>query len=285
MASKDKVFYSKNTLNVNGNLVDLSSPKIMGILNVTHDSFYDGGKFRTALQISRQAEKLLNEGADFIDIGGYSSRPGATDIDPDTERKNVIIGIRSTLEISENITISVDTFRSEIAKIAFEAGASIVNDISGGELDKEMFQTVSELQVPYILMHMVGTPQNMARHAKYDNLLSELLVFFSKKLSKLSQIGIKDVIIDVGFGFAKTVHQNYQILKNLEVLKALNTPMLVGISRKSMIYQILKTDPENALNGTTILNAIALLKKADILRVHDVKEAKEVVNLINQVQT
>ena len=284
MASKDKVFYSKNTLNVNGNLIDLSSPKIMGILNITDDSFYDGGRFKTVIQLSKQTEKLIDEGADFIDIGGYSSRPGADNISVEIERERISRGIRSIQEVSSDIIISVDTFRSEIAKEALDAGAGIINDISGGNLDKDMFHTISEFQVPYILMHMKGTPQNMVDKAKYEHLIIDLLDFFSKKLSELAQFGIKDVIIDVGFGFAKTILQNYHLLKKLEVFKVLNAPVLVGISRKSMIYKILESTPMDALNGTTTLNTIALMKNVNILRVHDVKEAKEVMSLVNHIQ-
>ncbi|MCG8307980.1 MAG: dihydropteroate synthase [Cytophagales bacterium] len=283
MAAKDKVFYPKNTLNINGNLIDLSSPKIMGILNVTDDSFYDGGKFLTQKQISRQAEKILEDGADMIDIGGYSSRPGADNISKELETKRVLLGIKSIREVSENTVVSVDTFRSEIAKRAIEAGAGMVNDISGGSLDKKMFQTISHYNVSYILMHMVGTPQNMALNTHYDDMPSDLLNYFIKKLKELTLFGIKDVIIDVGFGFSKTTLQNYQLLSYLEFFRILNIPILVGISRKSMIYKILKINPEDALNGTSVLNSVSLLKGAHILRVHDVKEAKEVINLVSLI--
>ena len=283
MASKDKAFYSKNTLNLNGNLVELSFPKIMGILNVTEDSFYDGSKFTNDYEISRQVEKMINEGADIIDIGGYSSRPGANDIDENTEMERVLRGIKSVKEISGDIPISVDTFRSTVASKSLEAGASMINDISGGNLDGKMFQTVHDYGAPYVLMHMVGTPQNMSSKTAYENLLVEMLNFFSKKLQDLTQFGIKDVIIDVGFGFSKTTPQNYDLLASLELFQILNSPLLVGISRKSMIYKELKTNPENALNGTSVLNTISLLKGANILRVHDVKEAKEVLKLVNLI--
>lgn len=281
MASKDKVFYLKNTLNINGNLLDLSSPIIMGIVNVTSDSFYDGGKFLSELQISKHVEKLLKEGADIIDIGGYSSRPGAANIDEKLESERVLKGIKCINEVSKSIVISVDTFRADIARKSIDAGAAIINDISGGNLDNRMFQTISNYNVSYILMHMAGTPQNMNQNTKYKDLHTELANFFSKKLAELTQFGIKDVIIDVGFGFSKTTAQNYQLLRKLDYFKVLNVPILVGISRKSMIYKILKIDPDNALNGTSVLNAISLLKGANILRVHDVKEAKEVINLVN----
>ena len=281
MASKDKVFYLKNTLNINGNLLDLSSPKIMGILNVTNDSFYDGGKFLSALQISKHAENLMKDGADIIDIGGYSSRPGATNIDEKLETTRILKGIKCVQEVSETIAISVDTFRSGTARHAIEAGAGIINDISGGNLDNRMFQTISEYNVSYILMHMVGTPQNMTHNTQYNDLISDIANFLIKKLAQLTQFGIKDVIIDVGFGFSKTTDQNFQLLSNLDYFKVLNVPLLVGVSRKSMIYKILKTDPDSALNGTSVLNTISLLKSAKLLRVHDVKEAKEVIKLVN----
>ena len=284
MASKDKVFYSKNTLNINGNLIDLSSPKIMGILNVTSDSFYDGGKFLTEKEISIHVEKMISEGVDIIDVGGYSSRPGAKDINEEEETEQVLKGIKSIKNVSGDIPISVDTFRANVARKSIDSGAGMINDISGGNLDKKMFQLISEYNVPYILMHMVGTPQNMAYNVNYNNILIEIVNYFSKKLKELTHFGIKDVIIDVGFGFSKTTLQNYVLLRHLKCLHMLNAPLLVGISRKSMIYKVLETSPEKALNGTTALHAISLLKGANILRAHDVKEAKEAVNLINLVK-
>jgi dihydropteroate synthase len=281
LASKDKVFYLKNTLNVNGKIIDLSSPKIMGILNVTDDSFFDGGKYLNENDLTAQAEKLILDGADIIDIGGYSSRPGAKHINEEIETERVLKGIKTIRTISKEIPISVDTFRANVARKAIELGAGIVNDISGGNLDEKMFQTISNYQVSYIMMHMVGTPQNMTQNVSYDNIVLEMVEYFTKKLWELTQFGIKDVIIDVGFGFSKTTLQNYNLLSHLECFKVLNAPLLVGISRKSMIYKSLKTRPEDALNGTSVLNTIALLKGAGILRVHDVKEAKEVIDLIN----
>lgn len=285
MASKDKVFYSKNTLNVNGKIVDLSSPKIMGILNVTNDSFYDGGRFLNIKGMTFHVEKMLADGADMIDVGGYSSRPGAKHIPESIELERVLAGIKSIKTVSEEIPISVDTFRATIAEKSIEAGAGMINDISGGNLDRKMFQTISKYNVSYILMHMVGNPQNMSKNVTYHNIMIDMVNFFSKKQKELTQIGIKDVIIDVGFGFSKTTLQNYTLLNQLKYFKILNLPLLAGISRKSMIYKILKTNPEKALNGTSILNSVALLKGASILRVHDVKEAKEVIDLINLIQT
>ena len=281
MASKDKVFYSKNTLNVNGNLIDLTTPKIMGIINVTNDSFYAGGKFINEKEISLHAERLIKDGVDIIDIGGYSSRPGAINIDEKLETERVLKGIKSIRQVSEKTPISIDTFRSNVAKKSIEAGAEIINDISGGNLDKKMFQTISEYNVSYILMHMVGTPQNMSQNVVYENIVNDIVNFFSKKLKELTHFGIKDVIIDVGFGFSKTTLQNYELLNSLELFRILNAPLLVGISRKSMIYKVLNTNPDGALNGTSVLNMISLLKGAKILRVHDVKETKEVIDLMN----
>ncbi len=283
--SKDKVFYSKNTLNVNGNLIDLSSPKIMGILNITNDSFFDGGKYSNDKAILLQVEKLINDGADIIDLGGYSSRPGAKHIEEKLELERVLKGIKIIKTVSTNIPISIDTFRSNIARVAIELGAGIINDISAGSLDEKMFQTISNYNVPYIAMHMIGTPQNMAKNVNNKNILEDLYKYFIKKLGILTQFGIKDVIIDVGFGFSKSTIQNFGLLGHLKNLAFFNQPILVGISRKSMIYKTLKTNPEEALNGTTILNSIAVLKGANILRVHDVKEAKEIIELIKLIPT
>ncbi len=283
LASKDKVFYSKNTLNLNGNLLDLSSPKIMGILNITNDSFFDGGKYSNEKTIYIQAEKLINEGADIIDIGGYSSRPGATHIDEKLELERVLKGIKIIKDLSRDVPISVDTFRSNVARISIESGAGMINDISAGSLDEKMFQTISKYNVSFIAMHMKGTPQNMVNMVSNEDIIEKAFKYFNEKLRILTQFGIKDVIIDVGFGFSKSTLQNFQLMKNLKCFGIYNQPVLVGISRKSMIYKSLKINPEMALNGTTILNVVALLKEASILRVHDVKEAKEVINLIKLI--
>ncbi len=284
MASKDKAFYSKNTFCANGNLIDLTIPKIMGILNITDDSFYDGGRFVNEKEIYVQTEKLIEDGADIIDLGGYSSRPGAKHISVELEIERVKMGLRIVRSISKNIPVSVDTFRSSVARNAVECGADIINDISGGNLDDNMFKTISELKVPYVLMHMVGNPQNMDQNTSYDHFMVDIINYFSKKLKQLTQIGIKDVIIDVGFGFSKTIPQNYTLLSNLACFQMLNTPLLVGISRKSMIYKLLESTADNALNGTSVLNAISIIKGAKILRVHDVKFAKEVITLTNMIE-
>lgn len=256
----------------------------MGILNITDDSFYDGGRFVNDKEIYVQTEKLIEDGADIIDLGGYSSRPGAKHISVELEIERVKMGLRIVRSISKNIPVSVDTFRSSVARNAVECGADIINDISGGNLDDNMFKTISELKVPYVLMHMVGNPQNMDQNTSYDHFMVDIINYFSKKLKQLTQIGIKDVIIDVGFGFSKTIPQNYTLLSNLACFQMLNTPLLVGISRKSMIYKLLESTADNALNGTSVLNAISIIKGAKILRVHDVKFAKEVITLTNMIE-
>lgn len=276
----NSVFRINKTLLVKGKLIDLSEPKVMGILNITPDSFYDGGKFTEETKILKQVEKMLEEGATFIDIGGCSTRPGAKDISEEEEKKRVLPAIEAILINFPQIIISVDTFRSSIAKIAVEAGAAMVNDISGGSLDKKMPEVVASLQVPYILMHMQGTPQTMASLANYENLLKEMIDYFHQKINVFQALGVKDIIIDPGFGFAKTIDHNFELLRKLEYLRISEKPMLVGLSRKSTIWKSLAIKPEEALNGTTSLNTVALLKGASILRVHDVKEAVEVVKLI-----
>lgn len=269
----------KSTINIKGKLVNFSQPKVMGILNVTPDSFYDGGKHNSKNQLEKQAAKLISEGADFIDIGGYSTRPDATDIPIEEEWERVKSGILAVRNQDKDVFISVDTFRSEIAKKAIDLGADLINDISAGNLDSEMFQTIANLQVPYIIMHTRGTPQTMKELTEYDNILDEILNYFVEKIEKLKNLGVKDIIIDLGFGFAKTIEQNFFLLKNLAVFQELGLPILVGVSRKSMIYKTLQIQPTEALNGTTMLNTIALQNGANILRVHDVKETKEVVRL------
>jgi len=252
----------------------------MGILNTTPDSFYDGGKLKDATKVLQQTEKMLSAGAAFLDVGGYSSRPGANDVSVDEELRRVVPTIELILTKFPQALISVDTFRSKIAKEAIAAGASMINDISGGSLDAKMLSTVGALQVPYISMHLRGNPQNMMQLNDYKNVTKEVLFECSQNIAKARSHGINDVIVDPGFGFAKNVAQNFELFNNLELFKALNCPLLVGVSRKSMIYKTLKTNPHEALNGTTALHSIALLKGAQILRVHDVKEANEVVTLL-----
>mgnify|MGYP001163527610 FL=1 len=269
------------TININGKLLDLSTPKIMGILNITPDSFYDGGIFNSEKKILNQVEKMINDGADIIDVGGYSSRPGAKQVELEDEIKRVVPVIKLIKNKFSKTIISVDTFRSEVAQKAIDSGASIVNDISAGELDSNMFNCVAQLKVPYILMHMKGNPGNMQNKPKYKNVVHDIIKNLSEKIFLARENGIMDIIIDPGFGFGKTIEHNYEILNDLLFFKELDCPIMVGVSRKSMIYNLLKNKPEDALNGTTCINTIALLSGANILRVHDVKEAKEVVQLTN----
>jgi dihydropteroate synthase len=255
----------------------------MGILNVTPDSFYDGGKFNSEAEILVQVEKMVKEGADMIDVGGYSTRPGAKNVSIAEENERVLKAIRLIVRNFPGAIISVDTFRSEIARAAILEGAAMINDISGGQ-DIEMFGTVAELRVPYILMHMRGTPQTMTSLTKYTNLVKELLDYFHDRIHKLSQLGVTDIIVDPGFGFAKTREQNFVLLDQLEKFSLPGKPVLAGLSRKSMVWKTLNQKAEDALNGTTVLNTIALLKGARILRVHDVREAVEAVKLVNEMK-
>ena len=253
----------------------------MGILNVTPDSFYDGGRYEQEKAILQQAEKMLTEGATILDIGGMSSRPNAAIIAVETELKRVIPAIESIVKRFPKALLSIDTVQSQVAKAAVEAGAAMVNDISAGSVDSALFQTVADLKVPYILMHIQGLPKNMQVNPNYQNVVQEVMDFFVKKLAHLKKLGIKDLLLDVGFGFGKTLEQNYQLLQNLNTFELFDEPMLVGISRKSMIYKPLNIKPIEALNGTTTLNTIALLKGAKILRVHDVKAAIEATKLVD----
>ncbi|MCL7753936.1 dihydropteroate synthase [Polaribacter sp. Z022] len=271
------------TINCNQTLIDLSSPKVMGILNITPDSFFDGGKYKNESDILSQTEKMLQDGATFIDVGAYSSRPGATHISEEEELQRIVPVINLLVKNFPKIVISVDTFRSKIAKETINNGAAIVNDISGGKMDEKMFETVANLQVPYILMHMLGTPQNMQKNPEYNNVTKEIISFFAEQIYKLHQLKLNDIIIDVGFGFGKTIDHNFEILKNLSLFKSLDAPILAGISRKSMLYKTLDISAQEALNATTSANTIALLNGANILRVHDVKEAVEAVKIVNQI--
>jgi dihydropteroate synthase len=271
------------TINCNGQLIDLSTPKVMGILNLTPDSFYDGGKYRNENDILNQVEKMLADGATFIDVGAYSSRPGAAHISEEEELQRIIPIIKLLCNTFPDILISIDTFRSSVAKTCIEAGAALINDISAGEMDNNMFKTVEKLNVPYIMMHMQGTPQNMQQNPVYKNVTQDVLLYFSKKIALARQHNINDIIIDPGFGFGKTTANNYQLLNDLELFKNNGLPILVGVSRKSMIYNILSTDAQNALNGTSVINTLALYKGASILRVHDVKQAVECVTLVSQL--
>jgi dihydropteroate synthase len=277
-------FSTNKTLNIQGRLIDLSTPRVMGILNVTPDSFYDGGRFMTETSVLQQAEKMLDEGADFIDVGGYSSRPGAIDITAQEERERIVSAVSAILKRFPGVMISVDTFRSTVAEAAIAAGAVMINDISGGNLDEKMFQTVARLKVPYIVMHMRGNPQNMNSMTEYNHLIKEMIDYFHQKIAILRALEVRDLLIDPGFGFSKTIDQNFTLLHHLEKFSILERPLLVGLSRKSMIWKTLAVKPEDALNGTTAINTMALLKGADILRVHDVLEARQVVKLFTSMR-
>ena len=267
-------------INCNGTLIDLSAPKVMGILNCTPDSFFDGGKYHNSASIIDQVEKMLSEGATFIDVGAYSSRPGAKHISEEEELERILPVIKLLISEFSSVLISVDTFRSKVAAQCVHHGACIVNDISAGEMDVNMFSTVAKLQVPYVMMHMQGTPQNMQQNPTYTNVVTDLLYCFSKKIAELHTLGVNDIITDVGFGFGKTLEHNYQLLKHLELFKNLETPLLAGLSRKGMLYKPLNITADAALNATTAANTVALLHGASILRVHDVKEAVEAVKIV-----
>ena len=267
------------TINCHGNLIDLSEPKILGILNLTPDSFYDGGTLKNEIDIISKTEKMLTDGSDFIDLGGYSSRPGAKDISVTEEINRVAPIVKLLKNKFPEIIISIDTFRSDVAKACLDQGAALINDISAGNLDKKMLETVAKYNVPYIMMHMKGSPQNMKSLANYENITQEVIFYFSERIAKARSLGISDIIIDAGFGFAKNIDQNFELLNNLELLKTIDTPILTGVSRKSMIYNTLNTSANKALNGTSALHMIALQKGSSILRVHDVKEAKECILL------
>ena len=274
------------SLNVNGRLLDLSTPQVMGILNVTPDSFYAGSRSRTEAEIAARACQILDEGASIIDIGAYSSRPNAEHISPEEEMQRLRTGLEILNRNHPDAIISVDTFRAEVARQCVEEyGAAIINDISAGEMDAQMFPTVARLNVPYIMMHMQGTPQNMQKEPHYENLLKEVFMYFARKVRQLRDLGMKDIILDPGFGFGKTLEHNYELMAHLEEFGIFELPLLVGVSRKSMIYRLFGATPQEALNGTTVLDTVALMKGADILRVHDVREAVEAVRLIEKLKS
>ena len=268
------------TINCKGELVDLTRPKVMGILNLTPDSFFDGGKYKDETSILQQVEYMLNHGATFIDMGAYSSRPGAEHVPEDEELLRMLPVIDLILTKFPDTLISVDTFRSKVAAESIEHGAALINDISAGNLDTAMFDTVADYQVPYIMMHMKGTPQSMQKQATYSDVIKDLRSYFSEKIRETTSKKINDIIIDPGFGFAKTTEQNYTLLNHLDLFQTFGLPILIGLSRKSLIYKVLESSPQEALNGTTALHTIALLKGANITRAHDVKEAMECVKLV-----
>ncbi len=278
--AKDTIFCPKRTLNCGGKIINLSSPVAMGIINLTPDSFYDGGRYKHPLDAIKLAEKMLLEGAQILDMGAASSRPGAGIMDPTIEQERLLPALKAVLKQFPEATISIDTYNSSTARVAVDAGAHMINDISAGSMDKEMFETMAELGVPYVIMHMQGTPSNMQENPQYNDIVKEVTAFFSKRIAKLKESGLHDIIIDPGFGFGKTLEHNYQLLDKLDFLGITGLPILVGFSRKSMINKVLGTKPTEALNGTTVLNTMALEKGADILRVHDVKAAVEAIKIV-----
>lgn len=272
-------------INVNGFLLDLSSPCVMGILNVTPDSFYAGSRMQTEIDITHRIEQIVGEGAGIIDVGAYSSRHNAENVSPAEEMERLRMGLGILRKVQPDAVVSVDTFRADVARMCVEEyGVAIINDIAAGEMDGDMFRTVADLNVPYIMMHMQGTPQNMQQNPHYDNLLKEVFMYFARKVQQLRDLGVKDIILDPGFGFGKTVEHNYELLAHLEEFRIFELPLLAGVSRKSMIYRLLGTTPQEALNGTTVLDTICLLKGADILRVHDVREAVETVKIVEAMK-
>lgn len=273
------------SINVGGRLLDLSQPRVMGILNVTPDSFYDGSRCPDADAVAQRVETLLCEGADIIDVGGYSSRPGCDDVSVEEEKRRLSIGLEAIRRQSPDAIISVDTFRADVARWSVEEwGVNIINDISGGELDDNMYETVAQLQVPYVMMHMRGVPEKMMNpeYLRYEDVVSDVLQYFSHKIDKLTLMGVNDIILDPGFGFSKSIEDNYRLLRHLDEFSRLGLPLLVGVSRKSLIYKLLDVTPAQSLNGTTALNVLALMGGAHILRVHDVRQAVEAVKLVTQ---
>jgi dihydropteroate synthase len=270
-------------MNCKGQLIDLTTPKVMGILNITPNSFFDGGKYKNENELLVRVEKMLTEGADFIDVGAYSSKPNAEFVSEKEEISRIIPVVDLLQKHFPEALLSIDTFRAEVARVCIENGAAIINDISAGKLDDKMLETIAKFNVPYIMMHMKGTPQNMQTFVQYDNIIKEMLFYFSERIAAARALGINDLIVDPGFGFAKTLEQNFEILRKLELFHILELPLLAGVSRKSMIYKTLESNADMALNGTTVLNTIALAKGAKILRVHDVKEAVECVRLFNKL--
>jgi dihydropteroate synthase len=281
---QNKIFSVNKTLRIRNKIVDLSIPKVMGIINITPDSFYEGSRVKET-EVLKKAERLVIEGADFIDLGGYSTRPGAKDITVEEEWNRVKPAIQSIRKEFSFIPLSIDTFRSQIASQAINEGCDLINDVSAGQLDDNMHKTAAQLNVPYIIMHMKGTPQTMSQLSQYDHLIKEIIDYFHKIIHSLHSLGVKDIIIDPGFGFAKTIDQNFELLNQLESLAVLGIPMLVGLSRKSMIWKALNVSANEALNGTIALNTIALQKGASILRVHDVKAAKETIQLLEKLNS
>jgi dihydropteroate synthase len=282
---ESEVYTKKKTINLGGRLICIDKPMVMGIVNVTPDSFYDGGKYNREKTLIERVTKIVEEGADFVDIGGYSTRPGASQISMEEELERLLPAVRMVKKHFPDIAVSIDTFRSEIVNRIFEeAGAFIVNDISGGNFDSKMFETVAELGLPYILMHIQGTPSSMQKNPTYDDVVQDIIICFSERVKKLRLLGVNDIILDPGFGFGKTMEQNYELLNRLDAFKIFQLPIMTGISRKSVIWKLLDITPDESLNGTTVLNTLALTGGANILRVHDVKEAVEAVLIVEEIR-
>jgi dihydropteroate synthase len=281
-----KFLKRKSTINLNGRILDLSTPVVMGIINVTPDSFFDGGKYKTEKKVLKRAEDILEQGGKVIDIGAVSTQPGSEGISTKDEIDRLLPAVRAVKKAFPQAFVSIDTYRSWVAlKIIEDYGPCIVNDVSGGNFDVHMFDTVGKLGVPYILMHMQGTPLKMQENPQYDDIIRDISLFFTERMKKLTRAGVKDVIIDPGFGFGKNLEHNYQLLNRLDSFKVFQLPLMVGVSRKSMIYKLLNSKPDDALNGTSVVNTLALLGGTDILRVHDVKEAVEAVKILNMIRS
>ena len=281
-----KFLKRKNTINLGGRILDLAKPVVMGILNVTPDSFFDGGKYKTEKKIMKRAEEILEQGGSIIDIGAVSTQPGTDGIPTKDEIERLLPAVKSVKKAFPNAFISIDTYRSWVAlKVIEECGPCIVNDVSGGNFDVHMFDTVGKLGVPYILMHIQGTPLKMQVNPVYEDIIRDISLFFTDQVKKLTKAGVKDVIIDPGFGFGKTIEHNYELLNRLDSFKVFQLPLMVGVSRKSMIYKLLKNNPDEALNGTSVINTLALMGGTDILRVHDVREAVEAIRILNMVRS
>lgn len=285
-STANKFLKRKNTINLNGRLIDLSKPVVMGILNVTPDSFFDGGKYKTVKKVVRRAEEILEQGGTIIDIGAVSTKPGSEGISTKDEIERLLPAVAAVKKEFPQAFISIDTYRSWVAlKVIEDCGPCIVNDVSGGNFDPHMFDTIGKLGVPYILMHMLGTPLKMQDHPVYEDIIRDISLFFTDRVKQLNKAGVKDVIIDPGFGFGKTLQQNYELLNRLDSFKVFQLPVMVGVSRKSMINKLLGTKAEEALNGTSVINTLALMGGADLLRVHDVREAVEAVRIMNMVRS
>jgi len=285
-STANKFLKRKNTINLNGRLIDLSKPVVMGILNVTPDSFFDGGKYKTVKKVVRRAEEILEQGGTIIDIGAVSTKPGSEGISTKDEIERLLPAVAAVRKEFPQAFISIDTYRSWVAlKVIEDCGPCIVNDVSGGNFDPHMFDTIGKLGVPYILMHMLGTPLKMQENPVYEDIIRDISLFFTDRVKQLNKAGVKDVIIDPGFGFGKTFQQNYELLNRLDSFKVFQLPVMVGVSRKSMINKLLGTKPEEALNGTSVVNTLALMGGADLLRVHDVREAVEAVRIMNMVRS